>query len=149
RRREVQRSRLERGRCCEPRAGHRRTAGPSRGHAAPRRLRRRPRRHRPTVGEGAGDPSLMASFADIRRDAPELGERAERVFDAHKHKTIATVRADGSPRISGIELDFLGDDVWFGSMPGSRKSADLKRDPRFAMHSTTADAELTDGDAKF
>ena len=33
-------------------------------------------------------------------------------------------------------------------MPGSRKGADLHRDPRFALHSATADAELTDGDAK-
>jgi hypothetical protein len=90
----------------------------------------------------------MASFAEVRRAVPELAERAQRVFDAHKHKTIATLRADGSPRVSGIELDFLGDDIWFGSMPGSRKSADLTRDPRFAIHSATADAELTDGDAK-
>jgi hypothetical protein len=90
----------------------------------------------------------MASFADVRREAPELAERAQRVFDAYKHKTIATLRADGSPRVSGIEMDFLGDDIWFGSMPGSRKSADLKREPRFAVHSATIDAELTDGDAK-
>jgi hypothetical protein len=90
----------------------------------------------------------MASFARLGRDVPELADRAQRVFDAYKHKTIATLRADGSPRVSGIELDFLGDDVWFGSMPGSRKSADLRRDPRFAIHSATVDAELTDGDAK-
>jgi hypothetical protein len=90
----------------------------------------------------------MASFADIQRDAPELAERARRVFDVHKHKTIATLRADGSPRLSGIEVDFLGDDLWFGSMLASRKGADLRRDPRFALHSATVDAELTDGDAK-
>jgi hypothetical protein len=90
----------------------------------------------------------MASFGDIRRDAPELAARARRVFDAHKHKTIATLRGDGSPRISGTEADFTDDELMFGSMPGSRKSTDLLRDPRFALHSATVDPELTDGDAK-
>jgi len=32
-------------------------------------------------------------------DAPELAARAQRCFDAHGHKTIATLRLDGSPRI--------------------------------------------------
>src|SRR5690606_34729287 len=51
----------------------------------------------------------------------------------------ATVRAEGSPRISGIEAAFEDDELVFGSMPGSRKSADLRRDPRFALHSPTVD----------
>jgi hypothetical protein len=38
------------------------------------------------------------------RDAPEFAERVRRLFDARKHKTIATLRSDGAPRISGIEL---------------------------------------------
>jgi hypothetical protein len=74
-------------------------------------------------------------------------------MDAHVHKTIATLRADGSPRISGIEAKFIsgagiGDDLWFGSMPGSRKSADLARDPRFSLHSGSDDPPDWGGDAK-
>jgi hypothetical protein len=61
------------------------------------------------------------------------------LFDAHKHKTIATLRADGSPRISGIEAGFEDGDLVFGSMPNSRKGADLRRDSRFALHSATVD----------
>jgi Pyridoxamine 5'-phosphate oxidase len=90
----------------------------------------------------------MARWSDILREVPDLAERARAVFDAHKHKTLATLRADGSPRISGIEADFWNDDLWLGSMPDSRKSADLKRDPRFAIHSATIDVELALGDAK-
>lgn len=59
------------------------------------------------------------------------------MFDAGRHKTIATMRADGSPRISGIECEFTDGDVRFGSMTGARKGADLKRDPRFALHGPT------------
>ncbi len=61
------------------------------------------------------------------------------LFDAHKHKTIATLRADGSPRISGIEAVFEDGELGFGSMPNARKGADLRRDPRFALHSATID----------
>lgn len=61
------------------------------------------------------------------------------MFDARKHKTIATLRADGSPRISGIEAVLEDGELVFGSMPNSRKSTDLLRDPRFALHSATVD----------
>jgi hypothetical protein len=58
-------------------------------------------------------------------------------LDAGRHKTIATLRADGSPRISGIECEFTDTDLTFGSMSGARKGADLERDPRFALHGPT------------
>jgi pyridoxamine 5'-phosphate oxidase-like protein len=61
------------------------------------------------------------------------------LFDAHRHKTIATLRADGSPRISGIEAVFTDGELVFGSMPNARKGADLRRDQRFALHSATVD----------
>jgi hypothetical protein len=60
-----------------------------------------------------------------------------RLFDAGRHKTIATLRADGSPRISGIECEFVDGDLRFGSMTSARKGQDLKRDPRFALHGPT------------
>ena len=90
----------------------------------------------------------MARWHEVQREAPEFAERARKVFDSFKHKTLATLRADGSPRISGIEADFWQDDLWLGSMPDSRKGEDLRRDPRFALHSATVDTELTHGDAK-
>ncbi len=69
---------------------------------------------------------------------PELAGRVQRLFDAGRHKTIATLRADGAPRISGIECEFADGELRFGSMAGARKLADLKRDPRFALHSPNA-----------
>ena len=33
-------------------------------------------------------------------------------------------------------------------MSGARKAQDLQRDPRFALHSSTADETLGDGDAR-
>ena len=79
----------------------------------------------------------MAAWKDVEQAEPEFAARVRRLFDAGRHKTIATVRADGSPRISGIECEFADGELRFGSMSGARKGADLRRDPRFALHGPT------------
>jgi nitroimidazol reductase NimA-like FMN-containing flavoprotein (pyridoxamine 5'-phosphate oxidase superfamily) len=84
----------------------------------------------------------------VDRAVPELAAAVRARFDAHRHKTLATLRADGSPRISGTEATFVGSDLWLGAMPGSRKALDLQRDPRLALHSSTADETMAEGDAK-
>jgi hypothetical protein len=81
----------------------------------------------------------MTRWQDLDAAEPEFARRVRALFDAHRHKTIATLRADGSPRISGIETVFEDGDLFFGSMSNARKGADLKRDPRFALHSATVD----------
>ena len=81
----------------------------------------------------------MTAWHDFEDAAPEFARRVRALFDAHRHKTIATLRADGSPRISGIEAVFEDGELVFGSMARSRKGADLRRDPRFALHSATVD----------
>jgi hypothetical protein len=81
----------------------------------------------------------MTAWQDVERAEPGFAQRVRGLFDAHRHKTIATLRADGSPRISGIEAGFEGGELSFGSMPNARKGADLRRDPRFALHSATVD----------
>jgi hypothetical protein len=81
----------------------------------------------------------VAAWQDVEQAEPEFARRVRALFDAHRHKTIATLRADGSPRISGIETVFEDGALVFGSMPNARKSADLRRDPRFALHSATVD----------
>jgi hypothetical protein len=81
----------------------------------------------------------MTAWQDVEQAAPEFAQRVRALFDAHRHKTIATLRADGSPRISGIEVVFDDGELVVGSMPNARKGADLRRDPRFALHSATVD----------
>ncbi|MGW0117367.1 pyridoxamine 5'-phosphate oxidase family protein [Streptomyces sp. NPDC003327] len=54
-------------------------------------------------------------------------------FGQHPHHALATVRKDGSPRLSGIEVDFRFGELWLGMMPNSLKALDLRRDPRFAL----------------
>jgi hypothetical protein len=76
-------------------------------------------------------------WAEVEAQEPDFARRVQALFDAGRHKTIATLRADGSPRISGIECTFEDGELSFGSMPEARKGADLHRDPRFALHGPT------------
>jgi hypothetical protein len=89
----------------------------------------------------------MASWHEIEAEAPALAGRARELFDANKHKTLATLRRDGSPRISGIEIEFEDGELWFGSMWRAVKALDLQRDPRFAIHSASDGADFQ-ADAK-
>ena len=79
----------------------------------------------------------MPSWRAIEEAEPDFAGRVRALFDAGRHKTIATLRADGSPRISGIECEFADGELRFGSMTDARKGADLARDPRFALHGPT------------
>ncbi|HEX8303347.1 MAG TPA: pyridoxamine 5'-phosphate oxidase family protein [Jatrophihabitans sp.] len=94
----------------------------------------------------------MASWQELMGDAPDFAARVQARFDAGTNKTMATVRRDGSPRISATELAFAGGQVSLGMMPGSVKLADVRRDPRVAVHSPTleppADVAGWLGDAK-
>ena len=90
----------------------------------------------------------MASWSELEGTSPELAAFARARFDAHKHKSLATIRRDGSPRISGIEVEFRLGEAWIGSMPGARKAADLRRDPRLALHSGMDEPDAATGDAK-
>jgi hypothetical protein len=89
----------------------------------------------------------MASWHEVEQEVPELVARARARFDSNKHKTLATLRRDGSPRVSGIELIFADGELWFGSMWQAVKALDLQRDPRFAVHSAS-DGDDFQGDAK-
>jgi len=94
----------------------------------------------------------MATWDEVTAAAPELAGKAQALFDAHRHKTMATLRKDGSPRISGTEASFADGDLWLGGMYKSMKALDLRRDPRLALHSATVDPPddptRFDGDAK-
>jgi hypothetical protein len=74
----------------------------------------------------------MTSWTDFAVTEPELARCVRECFAIRKHATLATLRRDGSPRVSGIEVDFASDGLYLGMMAGSRKAADLRRDPRLA-----------------
>lgn len=81
----------------------------------------------------------MTSWQGFAAAEPQLAALVRSAFAVRKHCTLATLRADGAPRISGTEVEFNESDVVLGMMPQSMKAKDLTRDPRVAVHSPTVD----------
>lgn len=81
----------------------------------------------------------MTSWAEFEAAEPEFASRLHALMTSRKHLTMATLRRDGSPRISGTEVEFAGGQLRIGSMPGAVKALDLRRDPRVAIHGPTDD----------
>ena len=77
-----------------------------------------------------------------------MAARVRERLEAHAHKTIATIRRDGAPRISGTETELSDGELWIGSMFDALKARDLQGDPRFALHSASEDPDVWTGDAK-
>lgn len=90
----------------------------------------------------------MTSWGDVEAAAPELAALVRARFEATGPAFLATVRTDGSPRITGIEPTFEDGELLLGMMAGSRKGADPRRDPRLALHAAGIDKEVVTGDAK-
>ena len=81
----------------------------------------------------------MANWSAFAAAAPALAEEVRARFDAHTNKVLATLRRDGWPRVSGIEATIDAGELWLAGIWGSVKFADLRRDPRMALHSGTED----------
>ena len=89
----------------------------------------------------------MASWSEFESAQPEFASRVRALLASRKHLTMATLRRDGSPRISGTEIEFAGGELRIGSMPGAVKALDLRRDPRVAIHGPTEDPPAGDAAA--
>ena len=76
---------------------------------------------------------METNWAAFTAAEPDLAKTVEERFAAHTHHVLATLRKDGSPRTSGLEVRFLNGELWLGMMPDSLKALDLRRDPRFAL----------------
>lgn len=81
----------------------------------------------------------MATWAEFEAADPEFAARVRKLMSTRKHLTMATLRRDGSPRISGTEVEFADGQVRIGSMSRAVKAMDLRRDGRVAIHGPTTD----------
>jgi hypothetical protein len=89
----------------------------------------------------------VARWNEFEQEAPELAAAVQARLLASRHSILGTLRADGAPRLTGLEAHLGDGELWLAMMPDSRKADDLRRDPRFSLHSAP-DVELVDGDAK-
>jgi hypothetical protein len=90
----------------------------------------------------------MSKWEDVEDEVPELAVPVRERFEKFTLGVLATLRRDGSPRVTGIEPGFSYGELWLGMMEHSRKGDDLRRDGRLALHSAGTDKEASDPDAK-
>ncbi|WP_327684784.1 pyridoxamine 5'-phosphate oxidase family protein [Streptomyces sp. NBC_00467] len=86
-----------------------------------------------------------STWAGFHAAEPEFAATVQSRFERYKHHVLATLRKDGSPRVTGLEVAFRSGELWLGMMPDSRKAQDLKRDPRFAVHANPGPDDSMDG----
>lgn len=106
---------------------------------------------RPSSDDSSNDDSVRPSavaWATVEQEVPELAAAVKARFDVARHHVLATIRRDGSPRVSGTEVLFRNGQMLLGSMWESTKALDLQRDGRFALHSNPGDGSMEGGDAK-
>ena len=85
---------------------------------------------------------------DFQSDAGVLGERSRTLLERPGVVLVATIRNDGTPRVSPVEPFFWDGELWLGMMWRSRKAADLRRDPRILVHSVITSPDGAEGEAK-
>jgi Pyridoxamine 5'-phosphate oxidase len=74
-------------------------------------------------------------WREMELGAPEIAQLGMGRLNAARVALLGTVRPDGSPRISPVEPYFAAGRLIVGSMAWSKKAADLRRDPRYVLHS--------------
>ena len=91
---------------------------------------------------------MLVTWSDFRQAEPALAAAVQGRFESHRHAVMATLRRDGAPRLSGMEAPIRDGHLWLAMDSVSRKAHDLRRDPRFSIHSAPDGEELFLGDAR-
>jgi pyridoxamine 5'-phosphate oxidase-like protein len=91
---------------------------------------------------------VAMNWAQFAKASPELAALGRQRFEARELCMLGTLRANGWPRISPCELDFVAEELLLGMMWQSPKARDLLRDDRCVLHSCTSNKDGTEGDFK-
>ena len=88
------------------------------------------------------------TWEQLQQQAPDLARSVEGRLAANRHHILGTIRPDGTPRLSGTEVEVTPTELRIGMMPDSLKLRDVQRDPRFELHTAPLDPDLVEGDVK-
>jgi hypothetical protein len=88
------------------------------------------------------------SFDELLGTAPQIARPVRDRLESLRFALMGTVRRDGSPRVSPIEVGLHDGRLALGMMPGSVKLLDVRRDPRACLLTPVVDKEASDGEGK-
>lgn len=87
-------------------------------------------------------------WSELERRQPALAGLGRRRLLDPGVVLVATIRADGTPRVSPVEPFSLDGSLWLSMLWHSRKAADLLRDPRILVHSVITSRDGGEGEFK-
>jgi len=74
-------------------------------------------------------------WSELEGAQPDLIEVGRRKLLDPGVVLVATIRRDGTPRLSAVEPFVLDGELWLSMLLDSTKAKDLMRDPRVLLHS--------------
>jgi len=80
--------------------------------------------------------------------SPKLAGFGEELIERHGLILLASLRRDGTPRISPVEPLIVDGELELGMIWQSKKALDLLRDPRCHVHTIVTDRNGTEGEFK-
>jgi Pyridoxamine 5'-phosphate oxidase len=87
-------------------------------------------------------------WADLETEQPRLAKLGRKKLAGPGVVLVATIRRDGSPRVSPVEPLFWRSELWLSMGWESRKAKDLLRDPRILVHSVVTNPSGEEGEYK-
>ena len=86
----------------------------------------------------------MTSWTEFAQQEPELAAFGQARFQ-HGVAYLATVRADGGPRVHPV-TPIIGEQLYLFMEPTSPKGKDLQRDSRYTLHCAVEDSGGGEGE---
>ncbi len=87
-------------------------------------------------------------WSDLEHSQPRLARLARQRLIGPGVALVATIRRDGTPRVSPVEPYVLNGVLWLSMMWQSAKARDLLRDPRILVHSVITSRDGAEGELK-
>jgi hypothetical protein len=87
-------------------------------------------------------------WSEMEDAEPRLAELGKEKLLGPGVVLVATIRQDGTPRLSPVEPYLLDGDLWLSMLWQSTKARDLLRDPRILVHSVITGRDGTEGEFK-
>jgi hypothetical protein len=87
-------------------------------------------------------------WSELERAQPGLARLGQERLLTPGVVLVATIRRDGSPRLSPVEPFVMDDDLWLSMLWRSTKAADLLLDQRILVHSIVTGRDGGEGEFK-
>ncbi|MGH3484221.1 MAG: pyridoxamine 5'-phosphate oxidase family protein [Nocardioidaceae bacterium] len=87
-------------------------------------------------------------WSDLESRQPRLADLGRRRLIDPGVVLVATIRRDGTPRLSPVEPYLMDGDLWLSMLWQSTKARDLGRDPRLLVHNVITSRDGGGGEFK-